>query len=103
MCTAKSPKLHQHSFKKICWSNIILHEVLNVLTLLDQQNVAQHGLMPNNLNYYIILMFIRMQQHKYFAFSIILSFPDTVISTNVVGSKHEAKRQDQKFTWDFFE
>ena len=26
-----------------------------------------------------------------------------VISTNVVGSKHEAKRQDRKFTWDFYE
>ena len=27
----------------------------------------------------------------------------TVISTNVVGSKHEAKRQDRKFMWDFYE
>ena len=27
----------------------------------------------------------------------------TAISINVVGSKHEAKRQDRKFTWDFYE
>ena len=27
----------------------------------------------------------------------------TVILTNVVGSKHEAKRQERKFTWDFYE
>ena len=27
----------------------------------------------------------------------------TVISTNVVGSKHEAKKQDRKLTWDFYE
>ena len=27
----------------------------------------------------------------------------TIISTNVVGLKHEAKRQDRKFTWDFYE
>ena len=25
----------------------------------------------------------------------------TAISINVVGSKHKAKRQDRKFTWDF--
>ena len=28
---------------------------------------------------------------------------DTAISINVVGLKHEAKRQDRKFTWDFYE
>ena len=27
----------------------------------------------------------------------------TAIPINVVGSKHEAKRQDRKFTWDFYE
>ena len=27
----------------------------------------------------------------------------TAISINVVGSKHKAKRQDRKFTWDFYE
>ena len=27
----------------------------------------------------------------------------TVISTNVVDSKHEAKRQELEFTWDFHE
>ena len=27
----------------------------------------------------------------------------TAISINVVGSKHEAKRQARKFTWDFYE
>ena len=32
-----------------------------------------------------------------------LIYLHTVISTNVVGSKHEAKRQDRKFTWDFYE
>ena len=32
----------------------------------------------------------------------IIRFRFTVISTNVVGSKHEAKRQDRKFTWDFY-
>ena len=32
-----------------------------------------------------------------------LRMPHTVISTNVVGSKDEAKRQDRKFTWDFYE
>ena len=30
-------------------------------------------------------------------------YPHTAISINIVGSKHEAKRQDRKFTWDFYE
>ena len=28
---------------------------------------------------------------------------NTAISVNVVGSKHKAKRQGRKFTWDFYE
>ena len=33
----------------------------------------------------------------------VFGFVYTVISTNVVSSRHEAKRQDRKFTWDFYE
>ena len=40
-------------------------------------------------------------EHK--KFKTINDSRNTVISTNVVGSKHEAKRQDRKFTWDFYE
>ena len=32
-----------------------------------------------------------------------LCFVYTAISINVVGLKHEAKRQDRKLTWDFYE
>ena len=35
--------------------------------------------------------------------SLAIVFRYTAISINVVGSKHKAKRQDRKFTWDFYE
>ena len=41
------------------------------------------------------------QAHKTLVYTSL--YPHTAISINVVGSKHEAKRQDRKFTWDFYE
>ena len=46
---------------------------------------------------------LKDQMIESFLYLVLISPLNTAISINVVGSKHKAKRQDRKFTWDFYE
>ena len=57
----------------------------------------EHPIQGAKAIHLVIVLFFFLQLYW------VLLLQYTVILTNVVGSKHEAKRQDRKFTWYFYE